>query len=243
MMGFQKIGDAFYERRFEEPDCAVRVDLKAKRIQYPAELSIERETILNFSKPENFVVLNCVCRLLEKGYTPECIVLEQGGVGGHGLSTAYLDILVKDKNGDPYLLIECKTPGAEFKRAWDKTLLDGGQLFNYFNSFLKAQFLCLYTVEEKEDKLIDPTLPVIGIPVKSSTLDGLDALLATVQMPKGIPVATVAIDGADNAALLAVQMLALSDDRLAQALLEMKKDMAEGVAKKDAALQEKVAAL
>lgn len=87
------------------------------------------------------------------------------------------------------------------------------------------------------------TLPVIGIPVKSSTLDGLDALLATVQMPKGIPVATVAIDGADNAALLAVQMLALSDDRLAQALLEMKKDMAEGVAKKDAALQEKVAAL
>lgn len=157
MMGFQKIGDAFYERRFEEPDCAVRVDLKAKRIQYPAELSIERETILNFSKPENFVVLNCVCRLLEKGYTPECIVLEQGGVGGHGLSTAYLDILVKDKNGDPYLLIECKTPGAEFKRAWDKTLLDGGQLFNYFNSFLKAQFLCLYTVEEKEDKLIDQT--------------------------------------------------------------------------------------
>ena len=56
------------------------------------------------------------------------------------------------------------------------------------------------------------TLPVIGIPVKSSTLDGLDALLATVQMPCGIPVATVAIDGADNAAILAAQMLALSDE-------------------------------
>ena len=55
------------------------------------------------------------------------------------------------------------------------------------------------------------TLPVVGIPVKSSTLDGLDALLATVQMPKGIPVATVAIDGAANAAILAAQMLALSD--------------------------------
>lgn len=87
------------------------------------------------------------------------------------------------------------------------------------------------------------TLPVIGIPVKSSTLDGLDALLATVQMPSGIPVATVAIDGADNAAILAAQMLALSDEGLAARLLEMKKSMAEGVEKKNAALQEKVAQL
>ena len=84
------------------------------------------------------------------------------------------------------------------------------------------------------------TIPVIGIPVKSSTLDGLDALLATVQMPSGIPVATVAIDGADNAAILAAQMLALSDEGLAAKLAEMKKQMAEGVAKKDAALQEKI---
>ena len=59
------------------------------------------------------------------------------------------------------------------------------------------------------------TLPVIGIPIKSSTLDGLDALLATVQMPSGMPVATVAIDGAANAALLAVQILAVSDEALA----------------------------
>ena len=87
------------------------------------------------------------------------------------------------------------------------------------------------------------TLPVIGIPVKSSTLDGLDALLATVQMPSGIPVATVAIDGADNAAILAAQMLALSDDCLAQKLNGMKREMEEGVAKKNEALQEKVAQL
>ena len=84
------------------------------------------------------------------------------------------------------------------------------------------------------------TLPVIGIPIKSSTLDGLDALLATVQMPSGIPVATVAIDGADNAAILAAQMLALSDDTIAAQLQDMKKSMAEGVRQKDAALQEKV---
>lgn len=84
------------------------------------------------------------------------------------------------------------------------------------------------------------TIPVIGIPVKSSTLDGLDALLATVQMPKGIPVATVAIDGADNAALLAVQMLALSDNVLSAKLDKLKADMEAGVIAKDKAIQSKV---
>lgn len=78
------------------------------------------------------------------------------------------------------------------------------------------------------------TLPVIGIPVKSSTLDGLDALLATVQMPSGIPVATVAIDGAENAAILAVQMLALEDASLAEKLAAFKQNMADEVAAKDA---------
>lgn len=84
-------------------------------------------------------------------------------------------------------------------------------------------------------------LPVIGIPVKSSTLDGLDALLATVQMPSGIPVATVAIDGAANAALLAVQILAVNDDALTEKLAQMKNDMNEQVMAKDAKLQEKLA--
>lgn len=86
------------------------------------------------------------------------------------------------------------------------------------------------------------TLPVIGIPVKS-TFDGMDALLATVQMPSGIPVATVAVNGAKNAAILAAQMLALGEDKLAQRLVEMKREMEDGVAKKDAAMQEKVRAL
>ncbi len=81
------------------------------------------------------------------------------------------------------------------------------------------------------------TLPVIGIPIKSSTLDGLDALLATVQMPKGIPVATVAIDGADNAAILAAQMLAIYDDEISSKLDTMKNEMVEEVLAKDAKLQ------
>ena len=83
------------------------------------------------------------------------------------------------------------------------------------------------------------TLPVIGIPIKS-TFEGLDALLATVQMPSGVPVATVAVNGARNAAVLAAQILSLSDDTLAEKLAADKAKMTEGVISKDAALQEKI---
>lgn len=78
------------------------------------------------------------------------------------------------------------------------------------------------------------TLPVIGIPVKSSTLDGLDALLSTVQMPSGLPVATVAIDGAANAALLAAQILAVNDDALADKLGVLREKNTQAVLQKDA---------
>ena len=83
------------------------------------------------------------------------------------------------------------------------------------------------------------TLPVIGIPIKS-TFEGLDALLATVQMPSGVPVATVAVNGARNAAVLAAQILSLSDDTLAEKLAADKAKMTERVIAKDAALQEKI---
>ena len=81
------------------------------------------------------------------------------------------------------------------------------------------------------------TLPVIGIPCKSSNLDGLDALLATVQMPTGIPVATVAIDGAGNAALLAAEILALSDETLAEKLTDKRKADTEAVLQKNAEIE------
>ena len=81
------------------------------------------------------------------------------------------------------------------------------------------------------------TLPVIGIPCKSSNLDGLDALLATVQMPTGIPVATVAIDGAANAALLAAQILALSDDDLAKRLSDKRQADTLAVLEKNAEIE------
>ena len=83
------------------------------------------------------------------------------------------------------------------------------------------------------------TLPVIGIPIKSSILDGIDALLSTVQMPSGIPVATVAIDGAVNAALLSIQILAVEDAALAEALRQSRAAAAQKVLEKDAALAER----
>lgn len=84
------------------------------------------------------------------------------------------------------------------------------------------------------------TLPVIALPIKSSLMDGLDSLLSMVQMPSGIPVATVAVNGADNAGILAVQMLALSDKSLSDKLKQFKADMAKAVEEKDKALQEEL---
>ena len=81
------------------------------------------------------------------------------------------------------------------------------------------------------------TLPVIGVPIKTSMMGGLDSLLSMVQMPKGIPVACVAVDGADNAAILAAQMLALSDDGLSGTLSQFKTDMALEVMDKDQKIQ------
>lgn len=84
------------------------------------------------------------------------------------------------------------------------------------------------------------TLPVIGIPMKSKALEGVDALLATVMMPPGVPVATVGIDGAKNAAVLAVQILSVGDEALAEKLYTEKQKMADGVREKDAKLQEEI---
>ena len=85
------------------------------------------------------------------------------------------------------------------------------------------------------------TLPVIGIPMKGGAMDGLDALLATVQMPSGIPVATVAINGAKNAAVLAAQILSVSDDALAAKLDAAREKMAAQIAEKEQKLQAELA--
>jgi len=83
-------------------------------------------------------------------------------------------------------------------------------------------------------------LPVIGVPIKSSTMDGLDSLLSIVQMPSGVPVATVAINGSENAALLAIQILSIADEKLREKMKEYKVKMAERVEEKNNKLQEKI---
>lgn len=87
------------------------------------------------------------------------------------------------------------------------------------------------------------TLPVIGIPMKSSTMDGLDSLLSVVQMPKGIPVATVAIDGAENAGILAAQILALKYEEIAPLLAQFKTDMVTEIEAKNEAVRREAAEL
>lgn len=84
------------------------------------------------------------------------------------------------------------------------------------------------------------TLPVIGIPCSAKVLDGMDAMLATIMMPPGIPVATVGVNASKNAALLAAEILAVSDETLAAKLKAMRKEMADAVIEKDKALQEKI---
>lgn len=106
-------------------------DFDKQQLIYPEGLIIKEHQTCNFSADENFVVFECVHRLLEKGYKPEHIELEPKWQVGHGASGGRADIQIKDNNGNVLLIIECKTAGTQFKKAWQNTLEDGGQLFGY----------------------------------------------------------------------------------------------------------------
>lgn len=126
-------------------DATLTVDRKKGEISYPDDLVINEHQTCNLLADENFVVLECVHRLLEKGYKPANIELEPKWKLGHGTSGGRADILVKDNTGKPLLIIECKTAGREFTSAWKKTTNDGDQLFSYAQQISETQFLCLYT--------------------------------------------------------------------------------------------------
>jgi type I restriction enzyme M protein len=130
--------------------ATLEINLTKGEIVYPAGLTVNQKTTCNLSANENFVVLECVHRLLEKGYKPEHIELEPTWKLGHGASGGRADILIRDNAGRPLLIIECKTPGNEFKRAWNKTLQDGDQLFSYAQQISETQFLCLYASDFDE---------------------------------------------------------------------------------------------
>ena len=131
------------------------VDMANQEIQYPesAGMVINERQSCNFSANENFVVFECVHRFLEKGYKPEHIELEPKWRLGRGASGGRADILIKDNADKPILIIECKTAGNEFSRAWNKTLQDGDQLFSYAQQTGETQFLCLYASDFSNNTL------------------------------------------------------------------------------------------
>lgn len=143
VLGFTKI-DHRYSKKLTHFDGFMVADFEQKKLLYPEGLTINEQQTCNFSANENFVVFECVYRLLEKGYRPEHIELEPKWKLGHGASGGRADILVSDNAAKALLLIECKTAGYEFDKAWRNTLLDGGQLFSYAQQESETQFLCLY---------------------------------------------------------------------------------------------------
>ena len=143
-----------YTKEYVEFDCIIKVDFLNEKIVYPEEkgMKIHRKTTCNFSEPENFVVLECITSLMDKGYKPQNIELEKPMPGGHKDTGGFCDIQVKDNSGRTFLLIECKRSD-EFEKYWNKTMADGDQLFRYFNSYRQAQALCLY-MSDYADKQI-----------------------------------------------------------------------------------------
>ncbi|MGN0656616.1 MAG: hypothetical protein ACI4KR_07470, partial [Ruminiclostridium sp.] len=130
---------------------SIFVDFNDEKIIYNADSNADMSAIMvwdkttsNFSQEENFVVLECVNRLLEKGYSPDCIELEKTYPSGRGRS-GRLDIFVKCSDGNPFLMIECKTWGTQFELEKRKMLKNGSQLFSYYSNDRAAKFLCLYT--------------------------------------------------------------------------------------------------
>lgn len=134
---------------------SLSVDVTKQTIHYPESdgLVVNERQTCNFSANENFVVFECVHRLLDKGYKPEHIELEPKWKLGRGASGGRADILIKDNFGKPLLIIECKTAGSEFKKAWNKTLQDGDQLFSYAQQISETQFLCLYASDFENAEL------------------------------------------------------------------------------------------
>jgi len=147
------VKDNTFQKSMDEAD--LKVDLGKQRLIYPEDrgLIVNRQDTCNFSHSENFVVFECVHRLLEKGYKPEHLELEPTWKVGRGASGGRADILVKDHENNPLLIIECKTAGEEFEKAWQKTQQDGDQLFSYAQQIPQTQYLCLYASDFVENEI------------------------------------------------------------------------------------------
>lgn len=154
VIGFQpkENADDIYIKKYQSDYC-IEIDFKNQIFDFGGKIKIGEKSTQNITKPEDWVVLECVNRLLEKGYKPENITLEKVYPAGHGFS-GRLDICVTRDDGSEYLLIECKTYGKEFDKAFTKLNKDGGQLFTYFKFSNKADVIMLYASELKGNEII-----------------------------------------------------------------------------------------
>ena len=146
-LGFVAYGD-MYEKAFPEFGCSLKVDFQAKKLIYPVAIK-GRERNDGFDQKENFVVFECVCRLLTKGYRPEHIELEKEWHLGHDAKSGRADICVTDAKGNMLFIIECKTWGREFDKALTDTKNDGAQLFSYWQQEQSCKWLVLYASDLK----------------------------------------------------------------------------------------------
>lgn len=142
-----------YEKKYQQHNYSIEIDFLREQICYGHLIGADCRTTQNFSQAENWVVLECVDRLLEKGYKPQNIILEKTWAAGHGTS-GRLDICVTRDDGSEYLLIECKTFGKEFDKAVARMYKDGGQLFTYFKFSNKADIIMLYASELQDDNVV-----------------------------------------------------------------------------------------
>ncbi len=145
-----------YEKKFENVDCILQVDLDEKKLIYPEDRGfiVNDKTTCNFEHPENFVVFECINRLFEKGYRPEHIELEKRWNLGHNSKGGKADICVYDVDRKSMLcIIECKTYGKEYDKEFKNIKQDGGQLFSYWQQEKSTKWLSLYASNFEEDKI------------------------------------------------------------------------------------------
>ncbi len=142
-------------KKFADFDCELRVDFKNSKLIYPEAhgLIINERQTCNFSDNENFVVFECVHRLMMQGYNPKHIELEPKWQVGHGASGGRADVLVKDNDGKSLLIIECKTAGAELNKAWSATQTKPTQIFSYAQQETSTQFIALYASDYIDGQL------------------------------------------------------------------------------------------
>lgn len=133
------------QKWYANHECAITIDERKKKIVYPDGIQLGDDTTTNFSHPENFVVLECVDRLLRKGYRPSDLHLEKKWSLGRTQKGGKADIIVKGSDGKTLLIIECKTWGEEYEKEKRRMQSTGGQLFSYLQQEQSAKYLCLYT--------------------------------------------------------------------------------------------------